>query len=241
MDEFRIRADPYGTHENQGIGYEAPPAHYCAQCDTLQSHHCAPDKPLAGGDWDPDAELSQMLTMESGTGPLYSPPVGRTPHRPPAEYRENQPRYRTHAGKRRIRPTTVLITAIVACTMSMLGWSISYSYDQLHTVAALFMPDTLARWWPWMLYGPWLAAGMSIMRAALQHRTARWSWTVIVTASVGAVALCVGNSSKSLLMMAVAGIPPLTALACFQELVSQFAQQYRPQHAMNSTRRSKRA
>ncbi|MFJ8795637.1 DUF2637 domain-containing protein [Streptomyces sp. NPDC102462] len=178
-----------------------------------------------------------MLNMESGMDPAYSSPSGHGAYRAPTHQRAARARNRSHAGRPRIRPTTLLLTAIIVCAMTMLGWSISYSYEQLRAVASLFMPQTLARWWPWMLYGPWLAAGLSIMRASLQRRTARWSWTVIVTASVGSVALCVGNSSKSLLMMAVAGIPPLTALACFQELVSQFSYRYHPQHALHSPKR----
>ncbi|MEU2717692.1 DUF2637 domain-containing protein [Streptomyces sp. NPDC007205] len=241
MDEFFLsRRDPYDSQFIEGAGYDAPQRHHCAECSAYQRHHCwhSLDATMVGGGWDPDEELAQLLNMDPSMNYTYSPPVGQGVHRPPVDQRQSLPRYRSHASKRRIRPTAILIVAIIACSAVMLGWSISYSYDQLRAVAALFMPEKLARWWPWMLYGPWLAAGMSIMRASLQHRTARWSWTVIVTASVGAVALCVGNSSKSLLMMTVSGIPPITALACFQELVTQFSDRYRPQHAMHSPKRS---
>ncbi|MFJ8602564.1 DUF2637 domain-containing protein [Streptomyces shenzhenensis] len=239
MDEYRGRSDPYGSQYPQGIGYDAPSDPYCEQCNTFQTHYCqhTPEARMTGGGWDLDAELAHMLNMESTMSPSYSPPSGHDPYRAPTVQPTAGPRNRSHAGGPRIRPTAILLTTIIVCTLAMLGWSISYSYEQLRAVAALFMPQSLARWWPWMLYGPWLAAGLSIMRASLQRRTARWSWTVIVTASVGSVALCVGNSSKSLLMMAVAGIPPLTALACFQELVGQFSYRYRPQHAMRHTKR----
>ncbi|WP_129312331.1 DUF2637 domain-containing protein [Streptomyces sp. L2] len=243
MDEMQSRLNPYDTQFTQSIRYDGPRSHHCAECNAHQPHHCwqGIETPMTGGVWDPDVELAQILNMESGMHSAYPPPAGRGAPVPPADQRQPMPRYRGHASKRRVRPTALLIAVIIACTASMLGWSISYSYEQLRTVASLFMPATVARWWPWMLYGPWLAAGMSIMRASLQHRTARWSWTVLVTASVGAVALCVGNSSKSLLMMAVSGIPPITALACFQELVTQFSYRYRPQHAMHSAKRSRQA
>ncbi|MFD8395515.1 DUF2637 domain-containing protein [Streptomyces sp. NPDC059680] len=242
MDETQGRFDPYATQYTQRERYDAPPGHHCTECSTRQTHHGWHSLDAMVGDgWDPDLELAQMLNMEPGANSAYPPPAGQMSHQPPAGRPQPLPRYRSHASRRRIKPTAILITAIMACSAIMLGWSISYSYDQLRAVASLFMPEKLARWWPWMLYGPWLAAGMSIMRASLQHRTARWSWTVIVTASVGAVALCIGNSSKSLLMMTVSGIPPITALACFQELVSQFSYRYRPQHALQSPRRSGQA
>ncbi|WP_369228677.1 DUF2637 domain-containing protein (plasmid) [Streptomyces sp. R39] len=239
MDEYGDRWDPYGSQFPQGIGYDAPSVPYCEWCDMSQTRYCqhTPEARMTGGGWDLDAELAHMLNMDTTMGPGCSPPSGQDPYRAPAAEQAAQPKYRSHAGSRRIKPTALLIAGIIVCTLVMLGWSISYSYEQLRAVAALFMSEEPARWWPWMLYGPWLAAGMSIMRASLQYRSARWSWTVIVTASVGSVALCMGNSSKSVLMMAVAGIPPLTALACFQELVGQFSYRYRPQHAMRNTKR----
>ncbi|MDX3763404.1 DUF2637 domain-containing protein [Streptomyces sp. AK02-04a] len=249
MGEFQSRYDPYAPQFTQGVGYDqdvrydAPQVQHCTECSAHRARHCwhTLDTTMAGGVWDPDVELAQMLNMEPGMNSTRPRPAGQGPHTPPVDQRQPLPRYRSHASKRRIRPTAILIVAIVACTASMLGWSISYSYEQLHAVAALVMPEKLARWWPWMLYGPWLAAGMSIMRASLRHRTARWSWTIIVTASVASVALCIGNSSKSTLMMAISGIPPLTALACFQELVTQCAYRYRPQHAMHSTKRPRQS
>jgi hypothetical protein len=103
----------------------------------------------------------------------------------------------------------------------------------------LVVSAKLARWWPLMVYGPWLVAGLSILRATVQHRSARRSWAVMLIASATAVALCVGQSPRSLLAMVVVGIPPITALICFRELVGQISPQHGPRHACHTVKRSK--
>ncbi|MFD0504756.1 DUF2637 domain-containing protein [Streptomyces chiangmaiensis] len=113
----------------------------------------------------------------------------------------------------------------------MLGWSIAYSYNQLHAIASTVLPEPLAQWWPLTVYGPWFVAALSILRASFQHRTARRSWVVILVASATAVALCIGNSAHTLLSMVIVGIPPITALVCFRELVGQVSCKHRPRHA----------
>jgi hypothetical protein len=125
------------------------------------------------------------------------------------------------------------------CAVTMLSWSISYSYDQLRTIALLVVSERLAQWWPLTVYGPWLVAGLSILRASVQHRTARRSWAVMLIASGTAVALCIGQSSNSLLAMVIVGIPPITALACFRELVGQFSPRHGPRHAADTVNASK--
>lgn len=121
----------------------------------------------------------------------------------------------------------------------MLGWSLSYSYNQLRGVSLLVVSAKLAQWWPLTVYGPWLVAGLSILRASVQHRTAWQSWAVMLTSSATAVALCVGHSAHSLLAMVVVGIPPITALVCFRELVGQISPQNGPRHAFHTVKRSK--
>ena len=116
----------------------------------------------------------------------------------------------------------------------MLTWSISYSYDQLRTNALLLVAPRLAHWWPLTVYGPCLLAGLSILRASVQRRTARKSWAVMLIASGTAVALCIGQSAHSLLAMVVVGIPPITALVCFRELIGQFSSRPGPRHAADA-------
>lgn len=230
MGEIRSESDPHGARFSHGTAYGAP-GQCCSHHDCLKGHQNwhAGDTGVMGGDWDPDEELAQILNGESGLNLSSSKRSGPELRRIPIDRRRPQ--------SRKLRLATVLIVAIFVCTLSVISWSISYSYGQLRGVASLFMSPGIARWWPWMLYGPWIVAGFAIMRAALQGRTARWSWAVIVAASVGAVGLCVGNSTESILMMAVAGIPPITALACFQELAGQLSYCQRPRHAVRGVKR----
>ena len=102
-------------------------------------------------------------------------------------------------------------------------------------VAVVYSQFALARGaWPLTVYGPWLLAGLSILRASVQRRTARKSWAVMLIASGTAVALCIGQSAHSLLAMVVVGIPPITALVCFRELIGQFSSRPGPRHAADA-------
>lgn len=40
-------------------------------------------------------------------------------------------------------------------------------------------PGVLA-WWPLLVYGPWLVASLSVLRAALHRRRAVHSWAVVL-------------------------------------------------------------
>ncbi|MFJ3302306.1 DUF2637 domain-containing protein [Streptomyces sp. NPDC086549] len=178
--------------------------------------------------WDLDEELAQMLSTASGREPAQAP-LGRQ-HR-----RNSRRRLRADShyldGGQRVTYVTILIAAIVVCAACMLGWSIAYSYGQLHGIAASVLPAKLARWWPLMVYGPWFVAGLSILRATVQRRSTRRSWSVLLAASAMAVALSVSQSSRSLLAVVMVGLPPITALVCFWELVGQVSSRCRPRHA----------
>ncbi|MEY9997999.1 hypothetical protein ABIE67_010118 [Streptomyces sp. V4I8] len=230
MGEIYNESDPYGARFPHPPDYNST-GRCCNHYECLKGRHGwnGLDVGMIGGDWDPDKELAQILDGSPGLGLSHSVRSGPELRKSPVNRRRPQ--------SKRLHLTAILIVVIFVCTMSMICWSISYSYGQLRGVASLFMSPGIARWWPWMLYGPWIAAGFAIVRAALQGRTARWSWAVLVTASAGTVGLCVGNSTESILMMAVAGIPPITALACFQELAGQLSYRHRPRHAVRGVKR----
>lgn len=197
----------------------------------------APD--VASNVWgDLDDELAQMLSTASGVdqAPAPVPPV-----RPRRRTSRRRLRVDSHFldGGRRVTHITVLIAAISMCAVCMLGWSISYSYGQLRIIAMSMLPVKLAQWWPLTVYGPWFVAALSILRATVQCRSARRSWCVILAASAMAVALSVSHSSRSLLSYVVIGIPPITALVCFWELVGQVSSRHRPRHAAHSPRNPK--
>ncbi|MEV5878785.1 DUF2637 domain-containing protein [Streptomyces sp. NPDC052101] len=188
--------------------------------------------------WDPVEELAQMLSAASAAEPEPSPPAHersshrRTRQRLRAESRSHDNSRGTHV--------TILIATISVCAVCMLGWSFSYSYAQLRATASSVLPARLAQWWPLTVYGPWLVAALSILRATVQNRSARRSWGVVLGASAMAVALCVSHSSHSLLSLIIFGIPPITALVCFWEIVGQVSSKVaKPRHAAHTRRNSK--
>ncbi|WP_338897082.1 DUF2637 domain-containing protein [Streptomyces sp. TG1A-60] len=202
-----------------------------------QSLYYIPDPRSPSEGWDPDEELAQILyTTQSAD---LAPPSHDSPRRPrrPASRRRPRPGAHIVSGNSRVITIAFLIAIIVLCALAMLCWSLSYSYRQLHDIALLVVSDKLAQWWPLTVYGPWLVAGLSILRASVQHRTARRSWTVMLISSGTAAALCVGQAPSSLLAMVIVGIPPITALVCFRELVGQFSSRSGARHAADTVRR----
>ncbi|WP_307835317.1 DUF2637 domain-containing protein [Streptomyces adelaidensis] len=186
--------------------------------------------------WDPAEELAQLLSTAAEVVPDADPLDG-----PPRRRSRRRGRTESHSGddRRRITHVTILIVMIAVCAVAMLGWSIAYSYDQLRTAASSVLPARLAGWWPLTVYGPWFVAALSILRATVQNRTAVRSWCVILAASAMAVALSVTHSSHTLLSLVIVGIPPITALVCFWELVGQVPSKIRPRHALHAQKHSK--
>ncbi|PIB03510.1 hypothetical protein B1C81_36855 [Streptomyces sp. HG99] len=194
----------------------------------------APDVTLNG--WNLDEELAQMLSTASAPEPAPAPldrPLGRSERRRMQE----QPNF--HIGGHRITQVTILFAAIAVCACSLLSWSTIYTYGQLRTIAEFVLPAKLAQWWPLTVYGPWFVAALSILRATVQRQRALRSWGVLIVASAMAVALCVSHSSRSLLAFVTLGIPPITALVCFWELVGQVSSKYQIRKGAHAQRNSK--
>lgn len=228
---------------------------YTQQLD-MQHLWQVPDPAVSPEGWDLDEELAQILGTTQGLDPLRQDPLRPDPFRPdpvpppadndrppsrPVHHRRPQPNAPIIGGNPKIFSVGILVTLITLCAVTMLTWSISYSYDQLRSIALLVVSPQLAHWWPLTVYGPWLLAGLSILRASVQRRTARRSWAVMLISSGTAVALCIGQSAGSLLGMVVVGIPPITALVCFRELVGQFSSRPGPKHAADTVNGSKQS
>ncbi|WP_037887245.1 DUF2637 domain-containing protein [Streptomyces viridochromogenes] len=221
---------------------DEPPI-YTQQLD-MQHLWQVPDPAISPDGWDLDEELAQMLSTTQGLDPLRPDVLRPDPVPPPLEkdrppprpvhHRRPQPSSQIIGGNPKIFTVGILVILITLCAVTMLTWSISYSYDQLRSIALLVVSPKLAHWWPLTVYGPWLLAGLSILRASFQRRTARRSWAVMLISSGTAVALCIGQSADSLLGMVVVGIPPITALVCFRELVGQFSSRPGPKHAADT-------
>ena len=208
--------------------------HYTQQLD-MQNLWQPSDGSMSPEAWDLDEELAQMLGAARAPDP--SPPRQEADRRPaprPVHRKRPQPGAHSLTKNPKVLTVSILVTLITLCAVTMLTWSISYSYDQLRTIALLVVAPKLAHWWPLTVYSPWLLAGLSILRASVQRRTARKSWAVMLIASGTAVALCIGQSAHSLLAMVVVGIPPITALVCFRELIGQFSSRPGPRHAADA-------
>jgi hypothetical protein len=120
--------------------------------------------------------------------------------------------------------------AAIVAMLSVLGGVISY--EPLRGVAAPGVSQALASWWPLLIYGPWLVASLSILRAALHQRRVLHSWVVLILFSGLAVGLCIADAPKSAPSVAVAGLPPVSALVAFHQLVRQIALVNPPRHAL---------
>lgn len=186
--------------------------------------------------WNPEAELEQLLDSfdgrdaeqvadeagPSGTGPDWQTDTVRIP----AAGRAIRGRRR----RRRVRVARLIslqvlsfvaaaLAAAIVAMVSVLSGVIAY--DPLRLVANPSTAGDLAGWWPLLVYGPWAVASLSILRAALHRRRAVHSWSVVLLFSALAVALCVTEAPKSFTGCAVVALPPVAALACFQQLVRQ--------------------
>jgi hypothetical protein len=196
----------------------------------------APERGIAPHDWDPVEDLAQMLSATVDANPAPAPL-----HMPPRR-RNSRRRLRQDShlldGGRRVTHVTFLIAAVSLSAVCMLAWSVSYSYDQLRGTASSALPARIAQYWPLMVYGPWFVAALSILRATVQRRSAWRSWSVMLAASAMAVALAVSHSTHALISLVIFGIPPITALVCFWELVGQISVRNRPRHATQTDRPS---
>lgn len=142
------------------------------------------------------------------------PPVREVPRR--------HRKVRTRRAPGLLRTTSFLVAAlaaVIASAVSLLSGMVAY--DPLRLVAASPAERNLRTWWPLLVYGPWLVASLSVLRAALHQRRAAHSWCVVLVFSCVAVLLCVVQAPRTVLGTAAAALPGLAALACFQQVVRQ--------------------
>ncbi|MDT0392571.1 hypothetical protein [Streptomyces dubilierae] len=142
------------------------------------------------------------------------PPVRDVPRR--------HRKVRTRKAPRLLRTTSFLVAAlaaVIATAVSLLSGIVAY--DPLRLVAASPAERGLRTWWPLLVYGPWLVASLSVLRAALHQRRAAHSWCVVLVFSCVAVLLCVVQAPRTVLGTAAAALPGIAALACFQQVVRQ--------------------
>lgn len=195
------------------------------------------------GAWDPAEELAFLLQQAAiprqaesfdRVGFDQSPDTVSVadPTPAPPNTATRKPNAQAPNGHRRTPPTTPAITlartssvctallvAVIAAVVSIFsGLAIC---DALRHSAAPHTAHDVVNWWPLLIYGPWMAASLSILRAALHQRRALHSWSIVLLFSILATLLCVAQAPRTLTAQAAATLPAIAALACFQQLVRQ--------------------
>ncbi|MEE1785759.1 DUF2637 domain-containing protein [Streptomyces sp. SP17BM10] len=112
-----------------------------------------------------------------------------------------------------------VLTAVTVIAACVLGWV--FSYGPLQELAFSRVPRGLSQLWPVVVYGPWLAGCLSVLRAVQHGRQPFHSWAVVVLFSSLAAGLCVADVSWTLSAVVVAGLPPLTGVISLHQLVRQ--------------------
>ncbi|WP_244410089.1 DUF2637 domain-containing protein [Streptomyces albofaciens] len=131
--------------------------------------------------------------------------------------------------RRLLSASSVLLTAVIAIAVSALG--AVASYPPLRAIADGVAPSDIAVLWPLLIYGPWVVATLSILRARVHRRRTLHSWAVVIFFAAVAMMLCIAHVHPSPSGIAVAGLPPLTVLLCFHQFVRQLDLAGAPQPA----------
>ncbi|RKN47143.1 DUF2637 domain-containing protein [Streptomyces hoynatensis] len=197
--------------------------------------HTAHAGPVPPGGY---AAYATLGAEQELAGQDLSPHVPLAPHGAPAPHpghRRARPRQSAAGPSLRVRWlrwASLLLSAVASALVAMLsvlGGLISY--EPLRAAAATGAPPSLTAWWPLLIYGPWLVASMSILRAALHQKRVTHSWAVVIFFSGLAVALCVAQAPATVTDIAVAGLPPVSALVAFHQIVRQITLISPPRHA----------
>lgn len=107
-----------------------------------------------------------------------------------------------------LRVASYAIAAMAAVTVSMVSvFSGVVTYEPLLLVTTAHSSGDSSSWWPILVYGPWLAGSLSILRAALHQRRALHSWFVVLLFSSVAVLLCVAQAPRTVTDTAAAALP----------------------------------
>ncbi|MBL1081628.1 DUF2637 domain-containing protein [Streptomyces actinomycinicus] len=227
--------------------YPDPPVEYPGGYPGGEGRHRAPAEafypPLTPPDsaWDPAEELAFMLrdTIEQQAkipsarteDDLASPNVKShrdalveiTSELPPVQA---PPRGHRKVRKRQQADVIHIASYSVAAMVTVIASAVSIfggliAYDPLRFVAATRTHSTTVSWWPLLVFGPWLVASLSILRASLHQRRAFHSWSVLLVFSAIAMTLCVAQAPRNIVDTAAAALPSFASLACFQQVVRQ--------------------
>ncbi|MBZ4019202.1 hypothetical protein CCS38_26365 [Streptomyces purpurogeneiscleroticus] len=182
-----------------------------------------------------EGELAQLL--ETAEQPVVAPQP--TPAVPPTRHRKTsflRAHIATWTWQRVLSLVSVMLTALIVIAVSILG--ALASYPSLRALAGGVAPRHIADLWPLLIYGPWIAATLSILRARAYRRRTAQSWLVVIFFAAVAMLLCIAHTPATPAGITVAGLPPVTVLLCFHQLVRQLDLSPAPQvvtrHAQNT-------
>ncbi|MYZ35228.1 MULTISPECIES: DUF2637 domain-containing protein, partial [unclassified Streptomyces] len=177
----------------------------------------------------------QLLRASAADGApaAVPPPMGVPRPRSRNRRKPKEPRWRAGTWVRVFSLLLSAMTAAAVTVISALGASVSY--HPLEEMALTVAPPGLARWWPLLVFGPWLVATFSILRSALHRRRITHPWLILLLFSSVAVALCVSAAPKTLPGIAVAALPPISACACLYQFIRQIALTRFPEPRHTST------
>ncbi|MEV0976468.1 DUF2637 domain-containing protein [Streptomyces sp. NPDC049915] len=213
--------------------------------------------PVAG--WDPVEELTYLLQDAATADQVAAVPPPRSEPSPGIDSTDDPmdnlvqltaelpPIRRFSAGHRKVRAreprftrlqTLSYLIAAIACVIvsmvSVFGGMVAYA-PLLHVAGAR---GAMAEGWPLLIYGPWMVASLSILRAALHQRRAMHSWFVVLLFSSLAMILCMAEADMTFTSVASAALPAIASLACFQQMVRQITLT-RPPRQRTSRRRQR--
>lgn len=201
-------------------------------------HGLDPSDSLGDPRWDPAEELA--LLLQEAMQADHVPPPAQLPDSEDytlgsqrmenlAEITADLPPVRSVGhGHRKARHFTTTWAGVVSFLTASLGtilvcvvsvFSGVIAYDPLLRIAEPRAPGGMAAWWPLLVYGPWIVASLSILRAALHQRRAAHSWLVVLFFSFMAMLLCVAQADRSYTDVAAATLPAAASLTCFHQLV----------------------
>ncbi|MFH8405782.1 DUF2637 domain-containing protein [Streptomyces sp. NPDC018019] len=192
------------------------PAH-----ESLADAYCHDAAPMIVPD-DLDAELAQLLDTAE-----QPPVVEALPATEPHSHRKPSFLHAGRAGKERgsrswqriLSLVTVTLTSVIVVAVGLLA--AVASYPPLRALAGEATSPRIAQLWPLLVYGPWMAAILSILRARTHRRRTAHSWCVVIFFAAVATVLCIAKAPTTPAGITVAGLPPVTVLLCFHQLIRQ--------------------
>ncbi|MEU3451814.1 DUF2637 domain-containing protein [Streptomyces thermolilacinus] len=238
---------PYGFHDRTGTQPWAPlPSEGPTVPPGDLAGYGGPGG-LLDSSWDPAEELASLLQNAVAAERNIPPPVVHPPDDTDYPHGTDYPhdhdrlagltqitadlppvRRTASPGHRKTRRGTVswvptvsysiaAVAAVLVSMVSVFGGIIAY--DPLRHIAEPRTSADIVNWWPLLVYGPWLVASLSILRAAVHQRRAVHSWVVVLLFSFTAMLLCVAQAPRTLTDTAAAALPTVASLACFHQLV----------------------